>query len=85
MSTPVLRVVEMSGEDMAHARQELPGSRAQAMLHNFLVERVEELRSALETAGVDKVPEMQVAIREARTLLGVLHEHDNVAVKRIYE
>lgn len=85
MSSAVARVVEMSSQELAYARQELPGSRPQAMLHNYLVQRIEEVRSQLETAAPENVPGMQVAIREARALLGVLHEHDNEAVKRIYE
>lgn len=54
------------------------------MLHNFLVRRIEEFRSRLETAPADEVLALQVGIRESRTLLGEIHAHDKEPVKNIY-
>jgi CelD/BcsL family acetyltransferase involved in cellulose biosynthesis len=74
----------MSADEQTWARNEFSGSRPQKLLHNFLVARIEEFRSRLETAKPEDVLAIQVGIREARTLLGELHAHDSEAVKRIY-
>lgn len=79
------RLVDQSPEELKWAHAELAGTRVQVMLHNFLLRRVEEYRSRLETAPPDEVMGLQTAIRETRTLLGEIHAHDTDAVKRIYQ
>ena len=78
-------LVDLSAEEQNWARRELPGSRPQSLLHNFLMRRIEEFRSRLETATGDEVLQAQIAIREARTLLGELHSNDPESVRKLYE
>lgn len=79
------RLVDLSSDEQHWARNELPGSRPQKYLHNFLVNRIEELRNRLETTEPAEVVRLQAAICEARMFLGELHAHDPEAVKSLYE
>lgn len=74
----------LTPQEEAWARTELAGSRPQRLLHNFLVARIEEMRNRLETSDAQEVVRCQIAIREARTLLGELHAHDPESVKILY-
>jgi hypothetical protein len=79
------RLVDLSSEEQHWARKEVPGSRYQRYLHNYLVSRIEELRSRLETAAPEDLVRLQSAICENRTFLGELHAHDPEAIKSLYE
>jgi hypothetical protein len=74
----------LSPDETTWAISEFIGSRPQKLLHNRLVQRIEELRTRLETATPPDVIVLQAGIREARVLLGMLHEHDPESVKKIY-
>jgi len=78
-------LVSLSTEERNWARQELPGSRSQRVLHNFLIQRIEEYRNRLETAPTGDIVALQAAIRECRAFLGELHAHDPEQIKRMYE
>lgn len=79
------RLIDLSPDERSWARGELPGSRPQRLLHNFLVQRIEEYRNRLETTPADEIVALQASIRECRTLLGELHAYDPEDIKRMYE
>lgn len=78
------RPVDLSADEQKWAQDELVGSRPQRLLHNYLVHRIEQCRTQMETATPDEVVALQVAIREARSLLGYLHSFDPESVRKTY-
>ena len=79
-----MRRVDLSRDEETRAWQEFGGSYPQQVLHNLLLEQIEEHRTRLESAPADEVAGIQTALREARRFLGIIHEHDTQAIQRIY-
>lgn len=76
--------VDVSREEISFARNEFVGSRAQRVLHNFLVDKINEHRKKLETAQLDQIVEIQSAIKSFRTMLAQIHADDGVSQHHIY-
>lgn len=77
--------IRLSPQEAAQAREIYPGSIFQRRHHILLSDRIESLRSQLESAEGHEVLKLQAQIVAVRALLAELHADDSDNVKKLYE
>ncbi len=79
-----MNLVKIDSNNEGKAWQQFPGSEIQKSLHNDLVKRIEQGRTALEGVSPEELARMQGELRAYRNLLTFIHSKDSKEIKEIY-